>query len=167
MRQETRDTNLDWDALLSSLYDEIFRLAFTMCDSRPQAEDLAQETFLRAWRFQRTLRDATAVKQWLCRILRNENNRRFSRFRFEVHSIDILQQTSDRSHGPEQRAEAHLLQRAISELGDAYRKPLILHAYGGYTGKEIAARLNLKDGAVSTRLFRARAELHEKFSPES
>jgi len=158
--------SLDWDALLSGLYDEIFRLAFTLCESRPQAEDLAQETFLRAWRFQHTLRETTAVKPWLCQILRNENRRRYRRFRHESLSIENLAEASDRCHGPEHRAEAHLLQRAIAELADAYREPMILYAYGGYTGKEIAAKLNLKDGAVATRLFRARAELHRKFGLE-
>ena len=166
MPQEDKQ-DLDWDELLTGHYDHIFRLASHMCDTRPQAEDLAQETFLRAWRFQHTLRDTTAVKQWLRRILQNENSRRFRRFRSEVHSIDILLETSDRRYEPEQRAEAHLLQRAIAKLGDAYRKPLILHAFCGFTGKEIAARLELKDAAVSTRLFRARAELNRKFMPDS
>ena len=162
MPQENNQS-LDWDDLLPGLYDEIFGLAFKMCESRPQAEDLAQETFLRAWRFQHTLRDTSAVKQWLCRILHNENNRRFRRVRFETYDHELPIQPGDRSYEPDQRAESHLLQRAIAELGDNYREPLMLHVFGGFTGKEIASRLNLNDGAVTTRLFRARAELNRKF----
>ena len=157
----------DWDDLLSGLYDEIFGLAVKMCESRPLAEDLAQETFLRAWRFQHTLRDASAIRQWLRSILRNENSRRHRRFRFESQALDAVSEPGDRRYEPERRAESHLLQRAIAELGDRYREPLILQVFCGYSGKEIAAKLNLKDGAVNTRLFRARAELNRKFKPNS
>ena len=161
-------SDLDWNALLAGLYDDVFRVALTLCRSRVQAEDLAQETFLRAWRFHNNLRDVDSVKAWLFAILRNENNRRFERrHRTESVDLDYIAATAPHDSEPEHGAESHLLQKAISELGEYYREPLMMQAYGGYSGKEIAARLNLNGNTVMTRLFRARAKLYRKFKLES
>jgi len=161
------NAELDWDALLSGLYNEVFHFALNLCQSRAQAEDLAQETFLRAWRFQHTLRKPDSIKAWLFTILRHENSRRFERYRFESQNIDDLDAAGAHYYEPDWSAESHLLQRAIAELGDCYRNPLILQVFGGYTGKEIAARLNLNNSTVGTRLFRARAELNRKLARNS
>ncbi len=151
---------LDWDGVVSALYDDVMQLALKLCQSRAQAEDLAQDTFLRAWRFQHTLRDAAAVKPWLFTILRNENNRRFKRCRLESQDFDAMAGTRD--HEPDRRVESYLLRRAIFELGHTYREPLLLQVFGGYTGKEIADQLDLNDNTVTTRLFRAKAKLNRK-----
>jgi len=157
----------DWGELLSSLYDDVFRLALKLCRSKVLAEDLAQETFLRACRFQHTLRDADATKAWLFTILRNENSRRFERRECEWEDIEQLVAAGARSHEPDWRAESHLLRRAIAELGADYREPLVLQVFGGYTGREIAVRLNLNSNTVTTRLFRAKAQLGRKFERKS
>ena len=172
MRHKTHGATLDWDALLSGLYDEIFRLALPCANPAPRRKIWPRKLSCARGASSTPLRETAAVKPWLCQILRNENRRRYRRFRHELlcvetRGIENLAEASDWRHGPEHRAEAHLLQRAIAELGDAYREPMMLYAYGGYTGKEIAAKLNLKDAAVTSRLFRARAELHRKFSLES
>lgn len=166
MPQET-GRHLDWDALLAHLYDDVFYLALKLCRSRVQAEDLAQETLLRAWRYHHTLRDASSARSWLFTILRNENNRRFERFRADLQDIDFVVAKAARDSEPDRRAESHLLQRAIGELGEHYREPLMMHVFGGYTGKEIADRLNLNGNTVMTRLFRARAELCRKLELDS
>ncbi len=160
--------SLDWNALSAGLYDDVFRLAFKLCRSRVQAEDLAQEVFLRAWRFHHKLRDANSARAWLFAILKNENYRRFERrHRVELVDLDYIAAIAPRDFEPEHRAESHLLQRAISELGENYREPLMMQAYGGYSGKEISARLDLNGNTVMTRLFRARAKLYRKFELES
>ena len=159
--------DFDWNVLLADLYDDVLHFALKLCRSRTQAEDLAQEAFLRAWRFHHTLRDANVAKAWLFAILRNENNRHFERRRIHFHDLDQISATAALDSEPDRRAESHLLQRAIFELGEHYREPLIMQVFGGYTGKEIAARLNLNGNTVMTRLFRARAKLYRKFEPES
>ncbi len=159
--------NLDWDDLLAHLYDDVFYLALKLCRSRAQAEDLAQETLLRAWRYHHTLRDAGSAKSWLFAILRNENSRRFGRYRTDLQDIDDIAARAARDSEPDRGAESHLLHRAIAELGEHYREPLMMQVFGGYTGKEIAARLNLNDNTVMTRLFRARAQLSRKLELET
>ena len=160
--------SLDWNALSAGLYDDVFHLAIKLCRSRVQAEDLAQEVFLRAWRFHHKLRDANSAKAWLFTILKNENYRRFERrHRAEMVDLDYITAIAPRESEPEHRAESHLLQRAVSELGENYREPLMMQAYGGYSGKEIAAMLDLNGNTVMTRLFRARAKLCRKFELES
>lgn len=159
--------DLDWDALLAHLYDDVFYFALKLCRSRSQAEDLAQETLLRAWRYHHTLRDADSARSWLFTILRNENNRRFEQYRVDLQDIDCVSAKAGRDSEPDRRAESHLLHRAISELGERYREPLMMQVFGGYTGKEIAARLELNGNTVMTRLFRARAELSRKLELDS
>ncbi len=163
--ENSRD--LDWDALLAHLYDDVFFLALKLCRSRVQAEDLAQETLLRAWRYHHTLRDANSARSWLLTILRNENSRRFEQYRVDLQDIDFIVAKAARDSEPDRRAESHLLQRAIAELGERYREPLMMQVFGGYTGKEIAARLKLNGNTVMTRLFRARAQLSRKLELES
>ena len=159
--------DLDWDALLAHLYDDVLYLALKLCRSRAQAEDLAQDALLRAWRYHHTLRDASSAKSWLLTILRNENNRGFEGYRVEWQDIDFIATKAAGDSEPERRAESHLLQRAIAELGQQYREPLMMQIFGGYTSKEIAARLDLNGNTVMTRLFRAKAKLCRKLALES
>ncbi len=158
---------LDWDALLAHLYDDVLYLALKLCRSRAQAEDLAQEALLRAWRYHHTLRDANSARSWLFTILRNENSRRFEQYRVDLQDIDYVVVRAGRDSEPDRCAESHLLHRAIAELGERYREPLMMQVFGGYTGKEIAARLNLNGNTVMTRLFRARAQLSRKLELDS
>ena len=54
-----------------------------------------------------------------------------------------------------------MLRRALEELPEEYREPLVLQVIGGYSTEEIADQLGIKAGAVMTRLFRARKKLRE------
>lgn len=161
-----KNEELNWDALLTSLYEDVFRRALSLCGSRVLAEDLAQETFLRAWRFHHTLRDPGAARAWLLTILRNEVNRGHDRFHATHQNIDDISLKSSLEYDPDERAERDLLRNAISELGSAYREPLMMQVFDGLSGKEISAKLNLNENTVMTRLFRARAKLIRKFELE-
>ena len=86
----------------------------------------------------------------------------FEQYGVDLQDIDFIVAKAARESEPDRRAESHLLHRAIAELGERYREPLMMQVFGGYTGKEIAARLKLNGNTVMTRLFRARAQLSRK-----
>ncbi len=155
--------------MLGGLYKDVYHFALKLCQSRVLAEDLAQETFLRAWRFHHTLRDTKYAKAWLFKILKNEKKRLFDHKRIEYVGLDFIvasAASAPRDFEPEQRAESHLLRRAVAELEDNYSEPLTMQVFDGCTGKEIAARLNLNGNTVMTRLHRARGKLYRHFELE-
>jgi len=80
-----------YDSLVKALHADIFRYGYWLCGDKHIAEDITQETFLRAWRSLESLKDDKAAKAWLITILRRENARRFERKQFDY--LDIEQDT--------------------------------------------------------------------------
>ena len=130
------------------------------------AEDVVQEALLRAWKSLDSLRDDAAAKHWLLTIVRRENARYFERRRLETVDIDnltasqaaLLAETPDR--------ELDDLREAIFGLDDDYREPLVLQVLMGYSTNEIAELMGLRQGAVLTRLHRARLKLKDEAEQE-
>ncbi|MCG9696287.1 sigma-70 family RNA polymerase sigma factor [Shewanella sp. Isolate11] len=150
-----------YDSLVRALHADLFRYAFWLCGDKHIAEDITQETFLRAWRSLESLKDDKAAKAWLITILRRENARRFERKQFNYS--DIEQSSLEDTHSPssEDNMEQHIVRKQISRLEVEYRDPLILQVIGGFSGDEIADILQLNRNTVMTRLFRARNQLKE------
>ena len=150
-----------YEALVKEFYHDIFRYAFWLCKSRQLAEDLTQETFMRAWRAFDSLQSEAAAKAWLFTILRRENARLYEKFQPELDDIDDFESGLPATHRsePDQQMEMQLLYKAIRELEPEYREPLVLQVIGGFSGEEIASVLGLNNNTVMTRLFRARNKL--------
>lgn len=149
-----------YEALVRAFHADMFRYAFWLVKDRSVAEDLVQETFLRAWRSLDSLNDEHAAKSWLITILRRENARRFERKQLEIVDIDDVSVT-DETASSESSVEQRELQRMLGGLSEEYREPLILQLLFGFSGEEIAEQLNLNKNTVMTRLFRARNQLRE------
>jgi RNA polymerase sigma-70 factor (ECF subfamily) len=146
-----------FEAMVHALSTGLYRYAFWLCRDQNRAEDLVQETFLRAWRSLDTLRDDKAAKGWLITILRREHARGYER---PVLQIDPRVEPDDLIAEPDgATAETFALHRAIARLSREYREPLLLQVLGGYSCDEIAELLGLSPGAVMSRLFRARRKL--------
>lgn len=158
-----------YEALVNAYYNDIFRYAYWLGKSRQLAEDLTQETFMRAWRAFDSLQSEGAAKAWLFTILRRENARRFEKFQPDLDDIDDHQSAlpDARVHEPDQQMEMRLLHKAIADLEPEYREPLILQVIGGFSGEEIATMLDLNNNTVMTRLFRARNKLRVVLDPGS
>lgn len=148
-----------YETLVRAFHGDIYRYAVWLIKDATIAEDVVQETFMRAWKSLDSLQDEKAAKAWLITILRRENARRFERKQFDyvddIEDIPLVDDTAINDGEPEQQ----VLHNAIQSLSDEYREPLILQAMFGYSGEEIANMLELNKNTVMTRLFRARNQL--------
>ncbi len=156
-----------FDRLVAVYYMDMFRYAAWLCRDRSIAEDVVQEALLRAWKSLDALRDAAAAKQWLLTIVRRENARYFERRRLETVDIDNLTAAQSALLAEAPNEELNDLREAIYGLEDDYREPLVLQVLMGYSTSEIAEVMGLKQGAVLTRLHRARLKLKEEAADES
>ncbi len=144
----------------------MYRYAAWLCRDKAIAEDVVQEAMLRAWKSLDALRDDAAAKQWLLTIVRRENARYFERRRLETVDIDNLSASQAALLAESPDEELNDLRQAIYELDDDYREPLVLQVLMGYSTREIAEAMGLKQGAVLTRLHRARHKLLDRMAEE-
>ena len=153
---------LRFDRLVTVFHPDMYRYAAWLSRDKSIAEDVVQEALLRAWKSLDALRDDAAAKQWLLTIVRRENARYFERKRLETVDIDNLtaSQAALLAEGPNHELDD--LREAIYELDDDYREPLVLQVLMGYSTNEIGELMGLKQGAVLTRLHRARLKLKEQ-----
>ncbi len=134
---------------------ELYRFALRLAREPQLAEDLVQETWLRAWRYIDRLQNEHSARAWLFSILRRENARRHSDTKaMEVHDDDTLHKIQDSYPQPDQKL---LLRDVCALLPETYRSVLVLQARDGYSCLEIAELLELSPNAVMVRLCRARA----------
>jgi RNA polymerase sigma-70 factor (ECF subfamily) len=154
-----------YEALVAVYHKELYRFAYWLAGDPTIAEDLVQETFLRAWRSLDSLLDQKAAKAWLITILRRENARRFERKQFDYSDVEQDSLTDNVSLDMEQSAERSQLQKRIMQLDSDYREPLLLQIIMGFNGDEIATILSLNKNTVMTRLFRARNQLKDTLNP--
>jgi RNA polymerase sigma-70 factor, ECF subfamily len=139
------------------------RLAYRYARNPSEAEDIAQEALLRAWRKRSTLRDANSRKSWLAAILRNEAFRYYARPRpdptdlaefLEGREDELVLSTVD-------RADLH---EALKVLSDSERALLALRYEEDLTQPAIAARLGIPEGTVKVQLHRARVKLRRAYA---
>jgi RNA polymerase sigma-70 factor (ECF subfamily) len=154
-----------YEALVKALHADIFRYAVWLTRDRAIAEDVVQETFLRAWKSLDSLQDEAAAKSWLITILRRENARRFERKQLDLVDIDDVN-VADSLAPSDGGIEKRDLRRAIASLSEEYREPLVMQVIMGFSGEEIAQQINLNINTVMTRLFRARSQIKEIMTQE-
>ncbi|ATL92399.1 sigma-70 family RNA polymerase sigma factor [Aeromonas sobria] len=155
------DKQTKFEALVHALHGDLYRYGYWLTRDPSVAEDLVQETFLRAWKAIDTLQDDKAAKGWLITILRRENARRFERKQFDLVDLDDFPQSDPDALHSEQEMENEWLRRHITRLPEEYQEPLLLQVVGGFSGEEIAKMLGLNKNTVMTRLFRARNQIKE------
>ena len=150
--------------LLESLRPDLMRFAFWLARDRAVAEDVVQETMLRAWRARSELRDAAATRPWLLTIVRREYARLHERKKLPLVDLDEFVASQDTALALDDvDPEIADLRRAILALPDEYREPIVMQVLGGFTTVEIAQELQLSVPAVLTRLFRARNKLRDMY----
>ena len=155
-----------FDSLVAVYYPDMYRYAAWLSRDTAIAEDVVQEALLRAWKSLDALRDDGAAKQWLLTIVRRENARYFERRRLDTVDIDNLSASQAALLAETPNEELADLREAIFGLEDDYREPLVLQVLMGYSTNEIAETMGLKQGAVLTRLHRARNKLKDSVASE-
>lgn len=148
-----------FQALCQALRPDLLRFAFWLSRDRALAEDVVQETMLRAWKAQDSLLEQSAAKPWFLTIIRREYARTFERKRFVTVDVDELVSKEEPLLAAADDQELAEMRAALFKLADEYREPLVLQVLMGYSTAEIAAELGLSTAAVLTRLFRARKQL--------
>jgi len=133
--------------------------------ARDDAEDLAQEAFLRAWQQAPLLREPATVGRWLYRIAHNLAISHIRRPR----PVPLVVEPAE----PAQRAEATdcedrfaAVLAAIGQLGESHRQVIARKHFGGCTVDQVAAQLGVPPGTVRSRLGRAYAELRQLLAQE-
>jgi len=150
----------DFNQLIAVYMDDLYRYAYWLSSSHAVADDLVQDTLARAWKSMDKLNDVKAVKAWLLTILRRENARRFERQRPQESAIPTEELPAQRKDY-DTSTEAFALRRALEQLPEDYREPLLMQVVYGYSQKEIAAHLGISVAGAGTRLFRAREKMRE------
>ena len=145
-------------------------LAYSATGSLSQSEDLAQETFVTAWKQLADLREPEKLRSWLCRISRNLTYDALRRQgREPIHKAEPLEEIQE-SPAPEplpsdytiSREEEAILWRSIERIPESYREPLVLYYREHQSVENVAAALDLSEDAVKQRLSRGRKLLHEQ-----
>ena len=178
-REYTAEDRERFEAMVSEHLDGLFGASLRLTRNRSRAEDLLQETFLRAWRSFHTFRPGTNVRAWLYRILMNayiDGYRKSEREPEVVDQEDVdefylyskVHESEDyrRVGNPEEVLLNNLMDAdvkgALQSLPETFRNVVILADIEGFSYKEIAEILGIPIGTVMSRLHRGRRQLQVK-----
>ncbi|MFQ5778848.1 MAG: RNA polymerase sigma factor [Terriglobia bacterium] len=157
------ERNADFGARVGETQRRVFQVAYSVLGNAADAEDVAQEAYLRAYRRFASLRDPAKFRAWVCRIVfRLALNRRRARGR------QLVRDTAWQATRPDSASDASddrlLLDRVraeIERLPEKLRAALLLSAVEGMDSGEVAAVLEIPVGTVRSRLHLARKRLLE------
>ncbi len=154
-------------ALFERHHRAIYRFLIAQCGDTALAEDMTQETFLRAYEAMATFRGDARVSSWMTRIALNclyEVHRRREVRRRYVEGIPRADPrggwvTGGISRSEEARLQRDLVRRALARLDPDDASIIVLHDLQGYRYRELATALQIAIGTVGSRLSRARQRL--------
>jgi RNA polymerase sigma-70 factor (ECF subfamily) len=158
----------EFEKLALEQLDTLYRVARRLCASPSAAEDLVQETYLRALGASKDFQlEGYGIRPWLLRIMQNLHITRMGRQQRQPHSIDEIQ--LDASAAPETPGGPETwnifegmdeqLAGALEELPPEYQQVMLLWAVEDLSYKEIALVMDVPIGTVMSRLHRARQRL--------
>ncbi len=168
---ETLNGNQDAFRQIVERYQTLIcSLAYCATGSLSQSEDLAQETFVTAWKELPRLREPAKLRPWLCGILRFlVGKQRRRQGREPAHAAEPME-AMDESHSPEPQPleqaisneELAVLWRSLEKIPEIYREPLVLFYREHQSIEVVAQNLELSGDAVKQRLSRGRKLLHDE-----
>ena len=150
----------DFKRALTTVAPHLRAFARALCGCRDRADDLAQETMLRAWAARDRYSAGTNFKAWTFTILRNHFYSEARRSRFHGEYDELTAERTLRADATQESAvELEDVLRALKMVPDTYREALILVAVGSLSYEEIANICGIALGTVKSRICRARAML--------
>jgi RNA polymerase sigma-70 factor (ECF subfamily) len=167
------------DQVLEGLVREhsrlVYRIAYAVLRSHPDAEDSTQETFLRVLRYSSKLAMVEEPKKWLSRIawrVAVDRSRRRARTReipLEDHEkpIEVAASEAPADEAMRRAQIGSALEKLIAALPAKLRHPLVLATIEEMSPREVGATLGINEAAVRSRIFRARQILKEKLAQPS
>ena len=169
--QAARDRIRRFEADVLVHLDDLYRAALRLTSNAAEAEDLTQDTCLRAFERLDQLRSRAAARVWAFTILRSIFLRRIER-QARSAGVDIIDsplleagevlQDTYEALRPIQETPLGDVREALARLPLPYREPLVLAHVGGFSYKEISEILAIPLGTVMSRLFRARRLLRSE-----
>lgn len=167
----------DQQAEIDAVFEQLFRdyqrpilnYLYRLVGDAARAEELTQDAFVKAYRALHRLPPDANRRAWLYRIATNTAYDQLRRRRL-IQWLPLLEQDSPSliQNGPEDPTGAQdAIRRALAQLPNDYRVPLILYSVQGYSTKEIGEMLSISQGAVKTRLCRAREKFRQVYGEES
>jgi len=164
--------------LVDAYSGQIYRLALKMLQDSQDAEDILQETFIKAYRALPDFEGRSSISTWLYRIATNEALMFLRRKQPEQTSVDEDEQSEPRYRHPQQIVDwcclpedelmsteaRNNLDLSVQKLSDGLRAVFLLREFEGLSTRETAEVLDISEAAVKTRLSRARLQLREHLS---
>lgn len=171
-----------FDELVLKYQRRVFSLAYRMLNNYDEANDIAQEVFVRVFRSIKGFRQDCAVFTWLYRITVNLSKNRLrvlNREKARTEALDdpvatydgevIKKEIADDKPLPSeiiaQKEKDALIQKAVASLEEEFREVVVLRDIEGLSYEEVACILKINTGTVKSRLHRGRAELRNKLRP--
>lgn len=158
-----------FEKLLDCYKNQVFSLILRMVGNPQDAEDIAQETFIKAFRKLDTYDPSYPFITWLFRIAHNscvDMLRARKPRSISLDDDDAPLEIADKSDSVEEavglKLEREQLERLLAELPPLYREALLLQYREGLSGREMASVLGIPEGTVKIRLFRAKALLRAR-----
>jgi len=158
------DPRARFEEVCAPYRNDLLRFLIWLSRDRSLAEDVLQETLLRAWRSFDSLTDPAAARPWLLTIARRELARVFERKRLPMVDLDSAIASADDALATTESHDIEDMRRAILRLEPTYREPLVMQVLMGMPTEEIAQQLEISVPAVLTRLYRARELLRQKMT---
>lgn len=151
-----------FENLYRQLAPTLRKYLISLTRNRPRADDLLQETFLQIHRSRHTYAPPRPVTPWAFGVARHvylmDCRAWARRKRLETEPVDELPEIPVPAAG-EGVADQQLVRRAVAELPEDRREPLLLHHIWGFSFREIAGILGIREGAAKVRAHRARKQL--------
>jgi RNA polymerase sigma-70 factor (ECF subfamily) len=170
-----------FEAFMQRYQNMVFSTAMRLIANPTEAEDVAQEVFLRAYEHFNELHDSPTAGGWLKTVATNLSLNHLTRYRARWSFFSELSAGSEEGEqGPEvefaapqdlagelDQADRHqVVEQALQKLPPAQRVPLVLYHLHGLRYEEIAAKLKISLGKVKTDIFRGREALRRRLRPQ-